>query len=85
MTTPLHTSLHQYFGFNEFRQGQQQTIEQLLNFTLKNLQVCRTTLRQRARRLKLSESSCRIRWLAKLKPRKNFQSLINNNSDSNTS
>ena len=31
MTTPLHTSLNQYFGFNEFRQGQQQTIEQLLN------------------------------------------------------
>jgi ATP-dependent DNA helicase RecQ len=31
MTTALHTSLNQYFGFTEFRQGQQQTIEQLLN------------------------------------------------------
>ena len=31
MTTSLHTSLEQHFGFNQFRSGQQQTIEQLLN------------------------------------------------------
>ena len=31
MSNTLLSSLEQYFGFNQFRQGQQQTIEQLLN------------------------------------------------------
>ena len=31
MTTPLIKSLEQHFGFSQFRAGQQQTIEQLLN------------------------------------------------------
>ncbi|MEL0641717.1 RecQ family ATP-dependent DNA helicase [Pseudoalteromonas aliena] len=31
MTTPLTQSLEQHFGFSQFRTGQQQTIEQLLN------------------------------------------------------
>ncbi|KTF17017.1 ATP-dependent DNA helicase RecQ [Pseudoalteromonas sp. H105] len=31
MTATLHSTLEQHFGFNQFRPGQQQTIEQLLN------------------------------------------------------